>query len=100
MMQIYDDHLAESEQLSFIDGDLDPSELEGIEQHLAVCVECQDKVDDLAAASDSLTAFLNRSDYNTRPMAYRGVKRRGLWINQADPRHHSRPRRDQGQRRR
>lgn len=81
MSQVYDDHLDESEQLSFIDGELDPSELEGIEQHLAACVECQDAVDDLAAASDSLTAFLNQSDYNTSPMVYRGVKRRGLWIN-------------------
>ena len=66
MLQVYDNHLDESEQLRFIDGELDQSELDGVEQHLAVCVECQDVVSDLAAASDGLTAFLHESDYGAR----------------------------------
>ena len=81
MLQVYDNHLDESEQLRFIDGELDQSELDGVEQHLAVCVECQDVVSDLAAASDGLTAFLHESDYGARAMVYPAGKRRGFWIN-------------------
>lgn len=73
------EHIEESDRLRYVDGELDEVEVEQVERHLATCATCRDGVDDLAAASDSLTAFLQQSDYPPRALVYRARAGRAWW---------------------
>ena len=75
------DHIEESDRLRYVDGELDDAGVAAVEQHVADCTACRDAVDDLAAASDGLTAFLNQADFQPRALTYHGVLAGNWWSN-------------------
>ena len=75
----FSNHISESDHLRYVDGELDEMEVGIIEDHLATCTECRDFNDDLAAASDGLTAFLNRADFEPRALSYTPRVAGGWW---------------------
>lgn len=72
-------HIEEADKLAYVDGELDETMTAAVDRHLAVCTDCRDAVDDLAAASDSLTAYLRRADFAPRVLTYRGVRTKQWW---------------------
>ncbi|MFQ5549905.1 MAG: anti-sigma factor family protein, partial [Gemmatimonadales bacterium] len=73
------DHIDDSDLLRFVDRELGELDVEIVEGHIAQCSDCRDRYDDLAAASDSLTAFLNQADYAPRALAYTPARAAGWW---------------------
>lgn len=73
------EHVDEGILLRYVDGELDEMDVELVEDHITACEKCRDRYDDLAAASDSLTAFLRKSDYPDRALAYRPRGVGGAW---------------------